>query len=297
MRLQVSPPNLGSLVLKSKNLAADLRRKSSPPKKRRLSSPLSDLTSLASSLPPSSIHQQSEIDDAEMVPTSQSDEQELTLPEISKKDAAEVQESVDRWRQKTLMNPPSRSGSVSDYDRFGSPLSDLPIDGDENSFADGEPVPETPVSEVRSDLGLPTPQTPSSRNHGAHQIASSSTLATPASHTVSRRKAPSPDASPSDAFRSLTPPPSSDMDIEPEPDDMPNVEVLDVKSKTEKIIADIKARAIAAAHSSPEQSPIDLDALSDDSDSSDDSDAPGGLVAALIKDAQNRKSKASVVVL
>ena len=87
------------------------------------------------------------------------------------------------------------------------------------------------------------------------------------------------------------------MDIEPEPDDMPNVEVLDVKSKTEKIIADIKARAIAAAHSSPEQSPIDLDALSDDSDSSDDSDAPGGLVAALIKDAQNRKSKASVVVL
>ena len=69
-------------------------------------------------------------------------------------------------------------------------------------------------------------------------------------------------------------------------DDSPAVKPLDVQSKTKQLIADIKARALAAARSSPEQTPLDLDGLSDlDSDSSsseDETDVRKSLVAELV---------------
>ena len=72
-------------------------------------------------------------------------------------------------------------------------------------------------------------------------------------------------------------------------EDVPVIEALDVKSKTAQLIADIKARAFAAARSSPEQPRKELDDLSDsDSESSsDDSDGPG-LVAQLMQDAKGK---------
>lgn len=103
-------------------------------------------------------------------------------------------------------------------------------------------------------------------------------------------------ASPSNAFSSLTPPPSSDSISGPEPEEEPQViQPLDVKSKTDQLIADIKARAYAAAHSSPEQSPLALDSLSDsDSDSdSDSSGMRGGFAAMFTKDTKGKgKGKA-----
>ncbi len=292
--------SMGPLVPKDNNLAAESTgERPSPPKKRRFtSSPLSDLTPLASSLPGSSVHEKEIDDEAEFVPTSQSDEQELELPRIVEKDPTEILESVDKWRKKTLPgNPPlSRPASALDFHRSSSVLSDISMDIDYDPFTT-ENVPGTPISQERSSLELPYPQTPCSTvNNVLGQIASSSTLATPAAHPEAQRIVLFSDASPSDAFTSLTPPPSSDIDAGQTQEEAPAIEVLDVKSKTEKLIADIKARAVAAAHSSPEPS-LDFDALSDwSSDSSSDDETPGAFVAALVREAQSRKARASVIL-
>ena len=155
------------------------------------------------------------------------------------------------------------------------------------------------VAPLRLSTGRPStrlqyPQTPRSSSggssHHAFIDATPTTADAPAALVTPTRSLPSaiPVTSPSDAFSSLTPPPSSDPPSDPEPAEEPQVvKALDVKSKTEQLIADIKARALAAVHSSPEQSPLDLSALSDsdsDSDSSDDGLGPqGGLAAALNK--------------
>ena len=60
--------------------------------------------------------------------------------------------------------------------------------------------------------------------------------------------------------------------MEQEQGDQSPVKALDSNSKTEQIIAEIKARALAAVHSSPEQSPVDLDNLSDSSSTSSEED-------------------------
>ena len=71
--------------------------------------------------------------------------------------------------------------------------------------------------------------------------------------------------------------------------EVPQIQPMDTESKTAQLIADIKARAYAAAHSSPERSPIDFDALSDsESDSSSEED-----VAAMIRQVKAKgKAKA-----
>ncbi|EIW62887.1 uncharacterized protein TRAVEDRAFT_69101 [Trametes versicolor FP-101664 SS1] len=264
----------------------------SPPKKLRLSSPVSDLTPLTSS-------SGYEVDPDELVPTSQSDEQELTLPRIPERDPAFVQESVAKWRQDTNANPPSRTQSPPPLDPICTSFDDVPMD------VDATPV-EVPL-ETSSMRSMPYPQTPRSSSDGcSHQQHLDDALATvtrtaayvkPSSPAATpSRVAPNPMASPSDAFSSLTPPPSSDSISGPEPEEEPQViQPLDVKSKTDQLIADIKARAYAAAHSSPEQSPLALDSLSDsDSDSdSDSSDMRGGFAAMLTKDTKGKgKAKA-----
>ncbi|PIL36089.1 hypothetical protein GSI_01749 [Ganoderma sinense ZZ0214-1] len=273
-------------------------------KKLRLSSPVSDLTPL----PSSSVHD-TDMDDNQFVPTSQSEEQELTLPRTPiRKDPVFVQESVDKWRKETLANQPSRSASpaVSILSSPFSELSEIPMDVDCDPPQPQDGVPDTPLGEGR--VGGPTlryPHWPCSvdgMDIPVRPIASTSTVpsstsaqVTPVSrpdHEPLQRNSSVPDASPSEAFRSLTPPPSSDLDMGHEPaQETPQVvEVLDEASKTAKLIADIKARAYASVHSSPEQPTIDLDALNvdDDSDSSSDED-----VAALIKQTKSRgKAKA-----
>ncbi|KAI9067389.1 hypothetical protein FKP32DRAFT_1664342 [Trametes sanguinea] len=253
----------------------------SPPKKIRLSSPESDLTPLPSS-------SACGLDSDELVPTSQSEEQELTLPRIPSKDAAAVQESVAQWRKETHASPPTRAQSPAGY----NPCDDI---NDTTMNVDLGPFDELPRRP--STQSVQYPQTPRSlsggSSHQSHQDAAPATVTLPSSlplhfQTPERpRPAAVQMASPSEAFSSLTPPPSSDPMSPPEADEEPEaVQVLDVQSKTEQIIAAIKSRALAAAHSSPEQSPMNLDAFSDsESDSSDDDDshACGGLAAALGK--------------
>ncbi len=253
------------------------------------------MTTLPPSEAPSSVHEAS-MDDVGFVPTSQSDELELILPRIGEKDPSDVQETVDRWRKGALHESPSRAGSPSASDCFGSPLSDIPMDVDYDMFPPPLTIPDTPVAEGRTSGFIAYPQTPLSANgDGPGAVTTSdAVLATPMSHADTpsqrdpERKVPAPDASPSDAFRSLTPPPSSsDIEEEPMQEDVPAVKPLDVKSKTEQLIADIKARALAAARSSPEQVPVDLEDLSDSGSetSSDDDDA---FVAKLMKDTKGK---------
>ncbi|KAM5531660.1 hypothetical protein V8D89_014649 [Ganoderma adspersum] len=276
-------------------------------KKPRLSSPVSDLTPL----PPSSVHD-TDMDDNQFVPTSQSDEQELTLPRTSiRKDPVFVQESVDKWRKETLANQPSRPASPTGTIPSSpfSELSEIPMDVDFDLPPPQDGAPDTPLAEGR--VGGPAVQYPNSPcsangvNIHAYPTAfptasnstmpsSTSTQATPVSRPDReplQRNSSIPDASPSGAFRSLTPPPSSDSDMghEPAQETPRSVEALDEARKTAQLIADIKARAYASVHSSPEQPSIDLDALCvDDSDSSSDED-----VATLIKQTKGRgKAKA-----
>lgn len=271
-------------------------------KKLRLSSPVSDLTPLS----PSSVHD-TDLDDNQFVPTSQSDEQELTLPRTPiRKDPVFVQESVDKWRKETLANQSSRPASpVAIPSSPFSELSEIPMEVDFDPPPPQDGASDTPPTKER--VRGPTvryPNSPCSANGvdiHANPTASTSTIppstsaqATPVfrpDHEPLQRSSSIPDASPSEAFRSLTPPPSSDSDMGHEPvQETPRpVEALDEARKTAQVIADIKARAYASVHSSPEQPPIDLDALCvDDSDSSSDED-----VATLIKQAKGRgKAKA-----
>ncbi|KAI0633567.1 hypothetical protein C8Q77DRAFT_1057120 [Trametes polyzona] len=256
----------------------DTSMRASPPKKMRLSSPESDLTPLPSSSAP-------DIDSDELVPTSQSDEQELTLPRIIDRDPALVKESVAKWRQETHANPPSRAQSPPPLDPIENTVNDGRMDVDSvftesTSFA--VPYPHTPRTSGRRSPSDHDP-VPDTVTRNTVPFTSSPPVATP------RIKA-NPPASPSDAFSALTPPPSSDPASGPEPDEeLEIVRALDMQSKTDLVIANIKAKARAAAHSSPEQSPIDLDAL-EESDSDLDSDDATGVVA---KFAQDTKSKTS----
>ncbi|KAI0743927.1 hypothetical protein C8Q80DRAFT_1184087 [Daedaleopsis nitida] len=261
---------------------ADIRMRSpSSSKKRRLSvlsSTYSELTSLPTSHHGSSVHD-NDTDDIECVPTSQSDEQELVIPRSAVKDATEVQENVSRWK-KTLPGLSSRRGSVSDSIRSGSPLTDVPMDEDYGPF-DTINTGTTAGEEPRDGFGISYPQTPSSPlNFGLRELANSSPLSAPIAARNTQHRSQNSKDSPSEAFCSLTPPPS-DEDHKPMVEDVPVVEALDEKSKTARLIADIKARARAAAHSSPEQSPIDLDDFSDLSSSSSDDD--DGLVSKLTR--------------
>ncbi|TBU31563.1 hypothetical protein BD311DRAFT_795303 [Dichomitus squalens] len=251
------------LIPKDNNLVAGENDTTVPSRKKlRLSSPSSTLTPL----PPSSLHD-TESDDIEFVPTSQSDEQELTLPRIPvAKDPAAVQESVVKWRKETLAGPPSQADSVQS-DPFYSPfseLSEVSIDVEFDPFPPSEDVLEMPAYQKRPrGHELQYPHTPCS------------SLATPASRpepsALQRNSSSILDASPSEAFCSLTPPPSSVTDMPLE--EVPQVEPMDTESKTRQLIADIKARAYAAAHSSPEQSAIEVGSLSDsESESSGEED-------------------------
>ena len=284
------------LLPKDNNLSVSSKDERSPSlKKLRLSSPVSDLTPLE----PSSVHD-TDMDNNEFVPTSQSEEQELALPRAPiRKDPIFVQESVEEWRKETLANRLSRSASpVSSI--LSSPfseLSEIPMDIDLDALQPPEDVPETCLTEERvGDRSLQYLRSPCSANGvdpqpsikaSSSAMVSSATPATSVSrpdHEPLQRNSSVPDVSPSEAFRSLTPPPSSDVDMGPEPELEASqvVEVLDEAQKTAQLIADIKARARASVHSSPEQLPIDLDALCDDSDSSGDED-----FASLVKKAKD----------
>ncbi|CDO69206.1 hypothetical protein BN946_scf185042.g108 [Trametes cinnabarina] len=265
-----------------------------PPRKIRLSSPESDLTPL----PTSSLDG---TDPDELVPTSQSDEQELTFTQIPKKDPAAVTESVDQWRKETHANYPIRTESPPPIDPIRTSLNgvdDMRMDVDyglqDESFRNSiQPVgyPHTP----RSMSGGSSRQLHLDAATAIVTRASALQTTVPQNDTPTRaRPSAVPMTLPSDAFSSLTPPSSDPISPLEAEEETQVVQALDVKSKTEQIIADIKTRAFAAAHSSPEQSPLGLDAFSDsdsESDGSNDNTATrGGLVAAFSRGTNKDKA-------
>ncbi|KAI0762079.1 hypothetical protein BD413DRAFT_585376 [Trametes elegans] len=272
----------------SKNTQASFKR--SPPKKIRLSSPESDLTPL-----PSSYMYGTDAED--LVPTSQSDEQELTLPRVpERRDPASVYDNVAKWRKETRDSPPSRTQSPPPLDPILTAFDDVSMDVDtgpiegmsEMPNAGPMQYPQTPHS--ASDRSSPQEQpdtVPATVIHPTVPAVSGSQRDTPTWNAAARKDL----ASLSDTFSTLTPPPSSEAASEPG-DDAPIVQALDEQSKTAQLIADIKARAYAAAHSSPEQPTIDLDAISDSDSDSEDEDPRAAIFAAGLKG--KGKAKATI---
>ncbi|KAI0829804.1 hypothetical protein BC628DRAFT_1358852 [Trametes gibbosa] len=259
-------------------------RLSSPSKKLRFSSPESDLTPLPST---SGL----DTDSDELVPTSQSDEQELTLPRGLDRDPAVVKECVAKWRQETDANPPSRAQSLLPFDSNNLASDDTLMEVDALLYISETPDKlATGASQYlrmhRPFNGSPPPEHAETDEVAVTRPVTHATLALPVDPLTCT--SPIPGVSPS-VFSSLSLPSPNNSSLEPE-EELQIVQALDVKSKTEQLIANIKARALAAAHSSPEQSPVDLDDLSD---SDSDSDDATGLAAMLTKSVKG-KGKAEI---
>ncbi|OBZ68299.1 hypothetical protein A0H81_11863 [Grifola frondosa] len=230
----------------------DSARTKSPPKKARLSSP---------ELPPQPPSSGNDADVEELVPSSQSDEHELTMSKPTKKGPAEIKESIDKWRQDAEDHPPSRPLSPPPLDGHSTPptdVDDIPMDVDIPGPGPSDMYSELPVmpvsrlctphsdSEVSMQLRQPPSGSTLATNHLVDASIRSSRMITSAT-VLSLEKASSSFDSPSEFFRALTPPPSDPVSLPATP------VVLDEKSKTAKLIDEIKARAYAAAHSSPEE--------------------------------------------
>ncbi|KAI0048292.1 hypothetical protein FA95DRAFT_1678458 [Auriscalpium vulgare] len=190
----------------------------------------------------------------ELVPSSQSDEQELgAVKPVVVQDARELVDNVQAWR----------------LDAAGLPTDDLHFESFSPDAMDTDPL-DLPVS-----LGF----------------SSSLSDATP-----SLASAPdTPDQTPSKSkmldFRPFTPPPEAEVLAE-DIDDVSAVVPLDGKSKTAQIIADIRAQAALAVHSSPEdESNRELMELSDSS--SDEDDNPFAARRAGGKTAADRRQASS----
>ncbi|KAI0733209.1 hypothetical protein C8Q72DRAFT_881664 [Fomitopsis betulina] len=197
-------------------------------------------------------------DPYEVIPSSQSDEQELTMSKVTKKDPTAVKEAVDLWRREAgtdvrLEEPVDFPGAefAMDVDgpeeSLGSPLSSIPTGL------------QTPRSEAEMRLPSPPPLTSPASCHTAvggpvPVVASStSTPLTPISLlSMSERSATPPEA--------LAPPVP------------PTIVAPDQDSRTAQIIADIKARAYATALSSPESVSVELKELGYHDSSSDESE-------------------------
>ena len=157
--------------------------------------------------------------DAELIPSSQSDEQELALPKMTKKDHEEIKESVNKWRQGALLNVPSIPDEWA-----------MDVDEDEN-------VVDPHLTNVTvSNRSSPLQTSEDEVCDGLASSGNSTVPTTPAS--------PAPFTS-----RSKTPPHSGVEAGFHLP--LPVTPVAhNTESKTAQIIAQIKARALAATDSS-----------------------------------------------
>ncbi|CCM03591.1 uncharacterized protein FIBRA_05728 [Fibroporia radiculosa] len=247
------------------------------PKRARLSPPYD--------LDPNPLSSGHEADVEELIPSSQSDEQELSLPVVvKKKNPAEIKDSVERWRKQAMIHPSSQQCSP---ESLGTDLD--PLDHDVRHHGDGAAM------DVNIPLGPPCfpgsaypslhitageiPNVPHSETEVSLQLGECSSVSTLSSRridpttsvassvVVSARNTPKETRSeffhsPTE-LRQITPPMSSDSPLPVTP------KILDPETKTAKIIADIKAKVLAAARSSPEEEPVDLKEIEDSSDDSD----------------------------
>ena len=160
--------------------------------------------------------------DAELIPSSQSDEQELALPKMTKKDHEDIKESVNKWRQGAV---PNGSSTPSEWA--------MSIDEDEHMV-------DLDLANVAvSNRSSPFQTSEDEVCAGLASSGKSTVPTTPAS--------PAP-------FATGSKTPHSSVEAGPHPP-LPVTPVAhDAESKTAQIIAQIKAKALAATSSSRDES-------------------------------------------
>lgn len=237
---------------------------SSSPKKARISSPE------PGAQPPSSGH---DADVEEVIPSSQSDEQELTPSKVVKRRLSDVNKAVQEWRASSLLASPPKCPLSPSLPRDSLPAAefdvqpdfDVPMD-EASRFTDNEPA-EVLVPPIAGDSQLASETEVSQQLHhvssGSELISPIDAFSTgptvPSSPLTNGKSATSPlPQSPRFPFggeedRLTTPPPKDHFPPLP-----PTPMALDAESKAAKMIAEIKAKALAA--------------MSDSSDSSDEDD-------------------------
>lgn len=188
----------------------------------------------------------------DLVPSSQSDEQELAVLMPIKKDREDIEVTVNKWRQETT-----------------PPVPPLIVHGDWDMDIDTDiqPVPDTDM-EYPSDVDpgnlIPDLAVDSSPYLSSEAEVKASLLQKSSANT-SVDKASLPFASTS--TRPITPSPLLDNGAAP-----PTTPVaLNAVTKTEQIIAQIKEKALAASLSSPEEPLLTYQPLEESSDE-DESD-------------------------
>lgn len=171
--------------------------------------------------------------DAELIPSSQSDEQELSAPRVIKKDPDDVKESVNRWRQGTApleLPSPIHDDWAMDVD-VEVPAPDV----DMAYSSDGDPLNIT-----KSVHSSPLQTSEEEVREGLISSANNSTVPTTPASPVPFASTPK------------TPPRSRTSIVAHAP--LPATPVaLDSDSKTAQIIAEIKATAMAASASTPDE--------------------------------------------
>ncbi|OSX66353.1 hypothetical protein POSPLADRAFT_1053004 [Postia placenta MAD-698-R-SB12] len=218
-----------------------------------------------------------EADIEELVPSSQSDEHELTLPKDNRKDPVQVKQHVDKWRKETVTEPPSPAHTLPPSDGIVPPE---PIENAEDDIPPPTDIPmdvdvsmkvRSPAPSRVSDAARLTPQSEVEVSLELRARSSVSTLSSYAgpsifaaaadrSTTPPRSESPLTFSSPN-AFSSLTPPPSSDPVPHP-----PTPQRITPRTKARQIADEIKAQVYARAPSSPEGSPLELQSLASSSD-------------------------------
>lgn len=199
-----------------------------------------------------------------MVPSSQSDEHELAVPRMTHKDPQDIQESVNRWRQEAVSPDPS---SIPD---------DWAMNIDAGIDADADipiPIPDPPYSSDGDPPNLNSNQTSphSSSLHSSEAEVCKGLLSSGGNNTSStHHTTPGSPLLAASTSRPKTPYPGSfNAPLPATP------VVLDAKSKTEQIIAQIRANALAASASSQDETSKVLvyQELDDSSSSDEDVDA------------------------
>lgn len=286
----------------------------SPPKKARRNSPTRNRKAALS--------RQST---AEVVPSSQSDEEELILTQVPEVSTTEVMQSVDKWRRDSSVvatQGSSVSVLLTQDKQDGIP----PLEPD---FIDSEMVPDTTPMDIDEELEYADPlpsldsdivpcsdplddvitSLPSSEDEVKSHLEavgdSSSPLDSPsrlASKPASQRTPEQPsqiaetskgistieeDVPMEDAFRIRTPSPIPEFLMSPTKTPIPR----NAQSRTEQILADIRARAMAmACDSDEERAPLELKDILDSDGSSSDGELEDSLFKKL-DEGQSKKAK------
>ncbi|GBE80983.1 hypothetical protein SCP_0307060 [Sparassis crispa] len=234
-------------------------RKSSPFKKARLSSPepMPDAPSSGN-----------DADVEELIPSSQSDEQELCVPKAAVKNPQEVKESVHKWRQEAVPAEPilEQFPPEDHFTHFTEP--EMQTDPDV-AMADSVPLPTVELTK-----GSVTPRSEAEVSTLLHLRSSRSTLSSshweaptsdagvlPATLPAAASAPPAPISA---DYLSISPPP---LDLPPRP---PTPVALSMETKTAQIVADIRAQAEARDDESFDQDvPLEFKDLESSSDEDD----------------------------